>query len=126
MFCPKCGKQTNEADSFCRFCGERFAVQQAPTTAKNQSNLKPLRILFPVLFTVILCVIVWQMWGEPGKRRRADQAIDAAVEACAQGGRAEFDHRVVEANLAIEDLDAVDMQVYEASLNNRLIEVSCR
>ncbi len=126
MFCPKCGKQVTESDAFCRFCGREFGAQQAPVTAKKQAGPKASRILFSVLLIVVVLILLWQIWGEPGKRRRANQAIDAAVEACAQGGRTEFDRRMVEAKLAINDLDYEDSPIYEAKLNNRLIELSCK
>jgi hypothetical protein len=75
---------------------------------------------------VIAGILLWQIWGEPGKKRRADEAIDAAVEACVQGGRTEFDRRMVDANLAINDLDGEDTEIYAAKLDNRLIQFSCK
>jgi hypothetical protein len=129
MFCPRCGKQVDESDAFCRFCGREFGTQQAPAILTAQASPKASRggvlFLFSILLTLIVGILLWQIWGEPGKRRRADQGIDAAVEACVQGGRAEFDRRMVEANLAIDDLDGVDGQIYRAKLDNRLIMMGC-
>ena len=60
------------------------------------------------------------------KERIADRAINAAVDAYIQGGKQEFDHRMVDANLAIDDLDYTQNPIFEAKLNNRLIEIGCR
>ncbi len=130
MFCSKCGNQVDESDAFCRSCGQEVGRQQAPailaTPAGPKTSWAGLLILLPILLIVIAGILLWQIWGEPGKKRRADQAIDAAVEACVQGGRVEFDRRMVDANLAINDLDGEDMEIYAAKLDNRLIQFSCK
>jgi uncharacterized membrane protein YvbJ len=62
MFCPKCGKQIDESDRFCRYCGNgaAHAPQQPvepgnPVTIKNPYSGKNKQILGMLIF--IVCVI---------------------------------------------------------------------
>jgi hypothetical protein len=43
MYCNKCGKLTDEADAFCRFCGQSLAIvqQPQPLLAPQTSSGKP-------------------------------------------------------------------------------------
>jgi hypothetical protein len=90
---------------------------------KDRSGYVGLAIL---LLIVLLAIAGWQIWGEPAIKRAAQHAIDAAVAACSQGGKQEFDHRMVEAGLAIDKLDYEDREMYQTALDNRLIAYGCK
>jgi hypothetical protein len=104
---------------------ETTASSPASNRKKAQSRA-PLVALLALVALVLVGIACWQLWGEPGKLREADRAIDAAEAACAQGGRAEFDHRMVEARTAIGELDGEDSPIYQAKLDNRLLLIGCR
>jgi hypothetical protein len=72
------------------------------------------------------CVIGWEMFGPPAKKRAADRALKAALVACQQGGRVEVDRRVVEAKLAFDALDVYDQTIYEAKLDTGLRVWGCK
>jgi len=96
-----------------------------PQVAANSNRIVAI-ISIVVLVLVLLCVAGWQLFGEPAKKREAHHAIDAAVEACTQRGRQEFDHRMVEAKLAISELDTADEEIFDTELDNRLIQIGCK
>jgi len=85
------------------------------------------KIVWLILLVVMAVgIVAWQIFGEPGKLRTANRAIDAAEAACRQGGKQEFDRRMVEAALAIKELDWDDQPTAEATLSNRLILAGCK
>jgi hypothetical protein len=90
---------------------------------QKQSTVIPLAVLLGLM---LIGLAAWQLFGEPAKRRTAERTINAAIAACDQGGKQEFDRRMVEASLAIEDLNGEDMQIYEARLHNQLTFHGCK
>ncbi|HEV2495536.1 MAG TPA: hypothetical protein VG204_20960 [Terriglobia bacterium] len=81
----------------------------------------------PVLvLAVLLGIAVWQVWGEPGKRRAAQRAIDAAVAACDQNLQLETDRRRDEASAAISHLEGADREMYQITLDNQLANHGCK
>lgn len=83
MCCPKCGKQIDNADTFCRYCGQGTvavtAPQQAaspagPVTIKNPYSGKNKQILGLVAF--FFCMIA-SFAAED--RARAAWALGSAV-----------------------------------------------
>ena len=81
----------------------------------------------PVLvLAVLLGIAVWQVWGEPGKRRTAQRAIDAAVAACDKNLQMETDRRRDEASAALNELDRTDRETYQITLDNQLAAHGCK
>jgi hypothetical protein len=79
-----------------------------------------------LLLAILLGLAAWQVWGEPGKRRAAQRAIDAAVAACDNSWATELDHRRAEAVAAVTNLDPADREMYQITLDNQLAAHGCK
>ena len=54
MFCPKCGKEAAEGNSFCPVCGAALTADQQPAAAPQQKAL-PYNVL-SIIGIVLSCV----------------------------------------------------------------------
>lgn len=79
-----------------------------------------------LVLALLLGVAAWQVWGEPGRRRDAQRAIDAAVVACDTSWARDFPGRLAEASAAVERLDPGDRAMYQITLDNQLIAHHCK
>lgn len=81
MFCPKCGKQLNDGDTFCAFCGEPLnnnvgAAQplptqyQSPTSVPNDTvqakRSNPLVVFFSALAVGLVLIGGFMLFINPG------------------------------------------------------------
>ena len=62
MYCPKCGKETNDGDVFCSFCGERLEGENNSVIAAGEypkkKNHKVLICLMSVAVIILLIAII--------------------------------------------------------------------
>lgn len=49
MFCETCGEKLNEAETFCRHCGEAVSVKRIPPEAHTPRPIAPASTQFPML-----------------------------------------------------------------------------
>jgi len=79
-----------------------------------------------LVLAILLGLAAWQVLGEPGKRRAAQHAIDAAVAACDQNRQEELYGLRDKASAAINNLDPADREMYQITLDNQLSAHGCR
>jgi len=61
-FCFKCGKEIEESDEFCEFCGERQIAENEPQTPlladASKKNLQPILFALTAVAAVVVLVII--------------------------------------------------------------------
>ena len=120
--CPHCNHDLVEADAtFCSKCGRSLSLSRV-----SRSEHK---IAITLLILLLLgCVLgVYYLYIRPASLLRdAERKIEAAISACHTGNGTEFARRMVDAEMAIDEVGFPRSTELSIALDNRLRLVGCK